>query len=175
MDPEQPPEGGGIILPTVARLIVCDEAYFDDDEGRWVIKEPWAVRFLGEGVEFPFQPAELWVYLELTGGLGPVRLGIWVDRTMDFRESPNPAEDFQPQYREVWARAMSEPYDFPSGGSRQVVSVASLPLEELTFPEEGAFEFRAFALADRPDAEPGLHLLEGVASEVFILDPTRSL
>ena len=180
MDSEPLPESSDIILPIilpmVRRLIACDAAYFDDDEGRWVMKGPWSVRFLDEGVEFPFQPAELWVYIELTGGLGPVCLGVLVDRKTDFMESPEPAEDFQPQFHTVWARANTEPYSFPPDASRQTVFVVSVPLAELEFPDEGAYEFRVLALIDVPGKpEPEIVPLRGESAEVFVLDPARRL
>jgi len=165
-----------VILPGVRQLIVCDRASFEEVEDQWVIRQPWSTRFLGEGVQFPFSPPELWAYIELTGGLGPVCLGLLVDRKVDFRESPNPDEDFQPRYETIWARVSTEPCVFPSDVSRQTVYVLSVSLPELEFPDEGVYEFRVIALFGMSDeGEPDIRPLPGEPAEVFILDPARKL
>ena len=91
-------------------------------------------------------------------------------------ESPEPEVDFQPQFHTVWARASSEPYSFLPGASRQTVFVVSVPLAELEFPDEGAYEFRVLALIDVPGKpEPEIRPLLGESAEVFLLDPAMRL
>ncbi len=169
------------IPPRVNRIVVCDAAEFDPTAERWQITGPWSVRFVNPddsgAVQFPVLLPELGVYLELTGGLGDALLGVEVRRKYDFRESANPAEDFQAHYAEhpVWAGHSEEPCSFPPGDFRLFEYDFGFRLTELELPEEGCYEFRVVVGVHDPASGEVMRYepLDGQVAEVFLLDTTR--
>ena len=183
MDPEQPKVADLVsIPPRVSRVIVCDHAEYNTEDSRWVLTGPWSVRFANpneeESTGFPVLLPDLWVYLELTGGLSDVRFGIEVRRKFDLLASPNPETDFQVHVGEpIWSGVSDDPYHFPPGETRLRVYEIVCRLQELQLPNEGAYEFRVITSGLDP-VTGGLtgHVpLDGQTGEVILLDPTRSM
>jgi hypothetical protein len=161
------PADSPVILPRVRRLLVGTSAVYDLADNQWEVKSPWCVRFLPPGKKFPYRESEIWVYIQLSGGLGPVRLGVELRQKMEtLRDIPGePA--FPTTYRHVGVVVEENPFTFPAGDNRLTVYETAIRLSRVPFREEGVYEFRIIALT----AE-GHEALPGILCEVTMLEPT---
>src|SRR5438552_12480932 len=71
------------IRPLVRLLFACDDATWEVDGERWVLTKPWHVVTLPPGATFPFRAEEVWVYAQLSDGLGAFDLAIEMRQLRD--------------------------------------------------------------------------------------------
>ncbi len=64
-------------IPPVARLFFpCDEADWSSKLNAWVLTHPRHTAALPPGATFPFRATRLWLYAQLTGGVGAFNLSV---------------------------------------------------------------------------------------------------
>ena len=71
------------VLPLVRLMFPCDEALIDFDDLTWDLKNPWLEISLPAGVRFPFRHDNLWVYAQLSDGLGAFDVRVELRQLMD--------------------------------------------------------------------------------------------
>lgn len=64
------------VLPVVRLFFPCDEAVLDLADMKWSLKNPWHTVQMPPGVTERFGQRELWLYAQLTGGLGEYKLTV---------------------------------------------------------------------------------------------------
>lgn len=117
------------VLPIVRLLFPCDAATFDTASGRWTLTNPWAVLMLPTGATFPFDHGHLWLYAQLTEGVGAFNLGAELRLVLPDGSRP---------VVESWTNLM--PVQFPGGQQLQVFDTA-FRLTEVPFERSGIYEF----------------------------------
>jgi hypothetical protein len=114
-------------------LIPCDAAVQDPVSGKWVLTNPWAVAVLPPGMAFPFDHEQLWLYAQLTDGVGEVQVVTELCRVLP---------DDTRRVVKRWKH--KEPIDFPGGQQLRVFDLA-LDLRVAPFDEPGVYEFGLLA------------------------------
>lgn len=137
------------VLPIVRLLVPCQEAHHDADSGEVVILNPWAVMGPPDGTGFPFDADEIWVYAQVTDGVGTFGLAVEVRQVYD---------DDRPD-RAV-GRGGAVTLAFP-GGSQLAVYDVAFRITAVPFDEPGLYEFRVLA---------GDEALEGHTVTIRMLD-----
>jgi hypothetical protein len=149
------------VMPIVHLIFPCDDAVIDLADGKWVLRNPQAITYLPPGASFPFRESELWVYAQLTGGLGRWELAVEVRQKRD-----------DGSYRFVGIGATTELEFEP--GPRLVVEATAFGFRNLPFREEGLYEFRV--IAQMGDAvAPTYEALSGPVAELRKLDRRGTL
>jgi hypothetical protein len=121
------------VLPTVRLLFPCDDAVFDASSNKWVLTNPWAVVMPPPGTTFPFDHDRLWLYAQLTDGVGEVDLVAELRRVL--------ADGNQ---RSIKRWKNTESLKFPGGQQLQVFDLA-FALTAVPFDEPGIYEFGLMA------------------------------
>ena len=136
------------VFPTVTLAVPCLKAEYDTQTGEVVVRNPLAVIGLPPGQSFPFDAEEVWVYAQLTGGLGAFRLAIELrERLLDGSE------------RVVGRSGMGDWTFTP--GNRLFVIDAVFCLTAVPFDNPGLYEF--WVLADDQELDghvPVLRMLD---------------
>jgi hypothetical protein len=65
-----------IVKPVVRLFFPCDEATLDLVDEKWTLKNPWHTVAMPPGVTGNFAQEEIWLYAQLTGGLGTFRFSV---------------------------------------------------------------------------------------------------
>ena len=71
------------VLPMVRLVFPCDSAMIDFEDLTWELKNPWLEISLPPGVRFPFRHDNLWVYAQLSDGLGSFDVRVELRQLMD--------------------------------------------------------------------------------------------
>jgi len=132
-----------VVKPVVRLFFPCDEAVLDLADGKWMLKNPWHTVAMPPGVAGDFVQQEIWLYAQLTGGLGTFYLSVHLhdeDGTRIVKSQP-------------FAR------DFPGG----LIAVEEVfHLIDIPFDRPGLYEFKL--LANHAELEGGtvnLRVLQG--------------
>ncbi len=136
------------VLPIVRLLFACDSVARDENEDKWILKNPWAVVTLPEGASFPFDAEEIWLYAQLTDGVGPFQLAVEVRHLRD-----------NGSHRTV---GRSEPVEIEFGGGNQLAVIDTVfHLTQVPFDEPGLYRFVIMA---------NYAELQGQVAEIRVLD-----
>jgi hypothetical protein len=130
------------VLPTVPLLFPCEEAHHEDEQV--VVLNPWAAVALPDGTSFPIDIEELWVFAQLTDGVGTFRLTVEMRQRLDDGTERRVGES-------PWTSLR-----FPGGGQLGVHD-AIFRLTDVPFDEPSLYEFRV--LADGEELEGHLPTL----------------
>jgi hypothetical protein len=136
------------ILPTVRLMFACDEPLIDLADSKWVLKHPWSVVRLPAGASFPFRHGELWVYAQLTDGVGVFDVAAEMCQVMD-----------DGSHRWI-GRTETTRLDFP-GGQQLLAFDMAFRLRKAPFRSAGIYEFRMVAEGE---------VLPGVTASIRVLD-----
>ena len=136
------------VLPAVKLIFPCDAAVINLADLKWELKNPWAVVRLPQGAKFPFRVVDLWVYAQLTDGVG----------SFDLRVEMRQRRDDGTQ-RTVGASVPTR-IDFPGGHQLRAFDTA-FQLKKVPFREAGLYEF--YVTAD------GHGELQGRTAELRVL------
>jgi hypothetical protein len=71
------------VLPIGRLMFLCDSAVIDLGDLTWELKNPWLEITLPPGVRFPFRHESVWVYAQLTDGLGSFDVRVEMRQLMD--------------------------------------------------------------------------------------------
>lgn len=136
------------VLPGVRLLFACDDAVFDTADNKWVVKHPWAVVMLPAGAVFPFRLADLWLYAQLTDGVGTFDVRVEMRQLLDGGGR-----------RSVGAGVPTR-MTFP-GGQQLLVFDSAFHMKQVPFREAGLYEF--FLTADGEE-------LQGQTAQVRVFE-----
>lgn len=150
------------VMPFVRLILPIRRADFDPVDGSWRLTDPVVIASPSVGKPFPFRMPELWVYVQLTGGLGLWELGVEARQKRD-----------DGTYRFIGIGAMT-PLVFEPGPRLPVKAIAFKFLK-LPFREEGLYEFRVVAQTSEHFTTPTYEALNGPTSELRVLDHRRTL
>ncbi len=154
-----PVTGGTCIPPRALIVLPTRAAVFDLATETWDVSGPWGpYRFLPTGANFPFRELDVWVYTQLTGGLGPVRLAV------EFRQRIDRGTN-QFEWRSI-SQSVPTVIDFAPSTARLAVYDTAFQFKKLPFREEGVYEFRVFA-----ESATGFQAVNGPTAEVTMLHP----
>ena len=122
------------VIPVVSLILPCDEAVHEIAAESWVVVNPWTTtQELPRGKAFPHRVPEVWIYSQLSGGLGIVDLAIEV---LEVREDGT--------RRQVGISGAVRKLEFDL--SNQLVPlVTAFRLKKVPFRSEGTYEFRLVA------------------------------
>ena len=143
------------VLPTVRLAFTCDDAVQRTD-GKWVVTNPRADILIPSGVALPVNVKEIWVYVQLTEGVGEFDLApelryVEVDDT-----------------RSVIGRGKATRLAFPAGSQLQVLGTA-FRITRIPFTKQGVYEFAVVSTTDEDSTEyvpvPGQTALFRVLTE----------
>jgi hypothetical protein len=124
-----------IIKPVVRLFFACDEAILDLADQKWTLKNPWHTVAMPPGVTGNFAQEEIWLYAQLTGGLGTFRFSVQLrDETGRVVGKTKPSDE----------RALS-------GGNQVFEEV--FRLTRVPFDKPGLYEFKL--LGNHADLEGG--------------------
>ena len=132
------------VLPVVRLFFACDSAVQDLADEKWSLKNPWHTVQMPLGVTKKFGQEVIWLYAQLTGGVGDFNMTVELD---DFDTDTRIGEPSQP-----------EPWAFV-GGQLPAVELV-FRMDRVPFPKPGLYVFKLNA----NDAE-----LEGGTSELRVL------
>ena len=65
-----------IVKPVVHLFFPCDEAVLDLADEKWTLKNPWHTVAMPPGITANFVQEEIWLYAQLTGGVGTFRFSV---------------------------------------------------------------------------------------------------
>jgi hypothetical protein len=154
-----PTTGGTLVPPRALLVLPVREAVFDLATETWDVSGPWGpYRFLPPGANFPFRELDVWVYTQLTGGLGAVRLGV------EFRQRIDTATN-QFRWRAI-CHSVPTVIDFGLNASRLAVYDTAFRFKKLPFREEGVYDFRVYA-----ESATGFQAVNGPTAELTMLHP----
>lgn len=134
-----------IVKPIVRLFFACDEAILDLQDEKWTLKNPWCTVAMPPGVTEDFCQEEIWLYAQLTDGLGKFDLSVHL---------------YDETGRRV-GRSPPYPREFP-GGSVTVEEV--FHLTEVPFDRPGVYEFRL--LANHAELKGGVFTLRILPGEI---------
>ena len=103
-----------------------------------IVLNPWAAVTLPEGVSFPIDLEELWVFAQLTDGVGTFQLSIEMRQRLDDGTE-------RPVGESSWTTLA-----FPGGGQLGVHD-AIFRMTDVPFDEPGLYEFRVLADGEELD------------------------
>jgi hypothetical protein len=129
-------------------MFACDEAVIDLGDAKWVLKHPWSVVRLPAGASFPFRHEELWVYAQLTDGVGVFDLAAELCQVMD-----------NGTRRWVGTTGTTR-IEFP-GGQQLLAFDMAFRLKKAPFRGPGIYEFRMVAEGE---------LLPGMTAEIRVFE-----
>jgi hypothetical protein len=118
------------VMPTVPLLIPCQEGH--EEDGQVILLNPWAAVALPEGAGFPFDLDELWVFAQLTDGVGSFHL--WIELRQRYDDGTERSVGVS-----EWLAL-----EFP-GGTQLGVHDALFRMTNVPFDEPGLYEFRLVA------------------------------
>lgn len=154
-----PAVGAPPIGPRALLVLPVREAVFDLATESWDVRGPWGpYRFLPPGANFPFRELDVWVYTQLTGGLGPIRLAV------EFRQRIDRGTN-QFEWRSI-SQSVPTVIEFAPSTARLVVYDTAFRFKKLPFREEGVYEFRVCA-----ESATGFQAVNGPTAEVTMLHP----
>lgn len=145
------------VVPLVRLVLPVRRALIDLADEQWVLRDPLAIAYLPAGKRFPFRKSELWVYVQLTDGLGTWEVAVEMRQRRD-----------DGSYRFVGIGAMT-PLEFEPG-PRLATKATAFELRNVPFREEGLYEFRVVAQTS-DSATPTYEALNGPVAELRVLDP----
>ena len=146
------------VLPTVRMLFPCDDARIDLADEKWTLHHPWGTSVvLPPGMTFPFAVPDIWVYAQLTGGVGTI------DLYVELRHLPEGRLPRSIGYSNVTRLELP-------GGNPWVTFDTALTIRRAPFREPGDYEFRAVA-----EADDGFRLLTGLSCIIRVLDLRATL
>lgn len=64
------------VLPIVRLFFPCDAAVLDLQDMTWSLRNPWHTVWMPPGVTERFVQREVWLYAQLTDGIGTFRLNV---------------------------------------------------------------------------------------------------
>lgn len=141
------------VLPIVRLLFACDSVARDEVDEKWILKNPWAVVTLPEGASFPFDAEEIWLYAQLTEGVGDFQLVVEVRHLRD-----------DGSQRRV---GRSDPVKIEFAGGNQLAVVDTVfRLTQVPFEEPGLYQFLIMA---------NYAELKGQVAEIRVLDRRSEL
>src|SRR5207245_222412 len=114
-------------------------AVYDLRTDRWMLTNPWSTVALPPGAKFPFRAEELWVYVQLTDGLGEFDLAVEMRHLVD--DHPARVVGWSPVTK----------LEFPATGRLLAIDTA-FAMRGVPFREPGMYEIRVFADGDDPDS-----------------------
>lgn len=135
-----------VVRPVVRLVLPCESAVHDSTARRITLTNPIAVA----AHTAPFEVPELWVYTQLTAGVGTFRLSVDLRQVYDDGTPPRPVG---------WSELRH--LTFPGANQLDVYDVP-FQMRDVPFDQPGLYEFRV--LAD--DAE-----LEGHTAVVRLFNP----
>lgn len=138
------------VRPIVRLVMPCDEVHHDPAADRVTLIDPLPVAALPPGQSFPVVVTELWVYTQLTEGVGTFRLSVEVRQVYDEGIPPRPV-----------GRSETRHLTFPGANQLNVYDVP-FRVTDVPFEGPGFYEFRV--LAD--DQE-----LQGQTALMRVFDP----
>jgi hypothetical protein len=65
-----------VVKPVVRLFFPCDEARLDSTDQKWWLKNPWHTVQMPPGISENFAQEEIWLYAQLTGGVGTFRFSV---------------------------------------------------------------------------------------------------
>jgi hypothetical protein len=136
------------ILPRALLLFACDDAVRRESDRKWVLYNPWSVVALPSGARFPFDLQEMWLYAQLTEGVGEFELHVEM-RLVELDGG-----------RKLIHRGKPIRLEFPTGNQLHVLD-AVFHLTKIPFDEAGLYEFQVWA--------PHV-VLEGPTALIRVLD-----
>jgi hypothetical protein len=141
------------VLPNVRLVVPCDQAVLDPRDGKWSVKHPWSVVMLPPGGVFPFRAEEVWVYAQLTDGVGEFDLQVEVVQVRD---------DDTRRFSGSGGRTRMT---FP-GGHQILAFDTAFRMTGVPFREPGFYEFRVVAEVEPDVFRP----LAGATAVLRLLD-----
>jgi hypothetical protein len=136
-------------LPVVRMLVACQDVVVDLADGSWVIRRPYHTVWMPPGVTKNFGQRELWVYAQLSDGLGEFSLGVEFVPFDPSRPSPLVLGRSEPERRHFV--------------DRLEVHEVAFRLRNVAIPKPGQYEFRL--LAGGKVLENGTAYLDVLAGE----------
>lgn len=134
------------VKPIVRLFFACDAAVIDLADERWMLKNPWHTVWMPSGVRGGFGPRVIWLYAQLTDGLGDSNL------TVELRNYDT---------GERLGRGEPERWDF-DGEDRLTVHEVVFKMTNVPFPVPGLYVFQLMAnLAVMADGTVYLRVLPG--------------
>jgi hypothetical protein len=146
-----------VVLPGVRLLFACDSASFEAAEQKWTLRNPWGVVMLPQGAAFPFRAIDVCVYAQFVGGVGECDVAIQLQHVAaglgrrEIKTSKSVALQFNAEDR-----------SFPKD--------RGFLFSKLPFCEEGKYVFRAVAIVGDEEGNESISVLEGMESEVEVLN-----
>ena len=144
--------------PTVRLMIVCADAVLNLPEsmdfslGWWVIHRPFHTVWMPPGISRKFGVNELYVYAQITDGIGEFRLGLTVEEV----DLANPKRDRIMGRSEPRTISLENPWD---------VIEESFKLTKVPFPKPGQYRFQLTESGHRLDGGTAyLRVLAGDSS-----------
>jgi hypothetical protein len=114
------------VLPIVRLFFPCDSATLDLADNKWTLKNPWHTVGMPAGLTERFIQPEIWLYAQLTDGLGKFNL------VVEMRDSES---------QTIIGRSRPEPRDFQGGQQLLAVEVV-FKMTNVPFPRPGVYEFK---------------------------------
>lgn len=142
------------VFPIVRLLFPCQQADHQPDQSQVLILNPLAVSSLPAGMTFPYDVTALWVYAQVTDGVGRFDLSVELRRVYD---DDTPAE--------VVTTSGADTRHFPGGGQLAVEDVV-VRLTDVPLDGPGLYEFRMLADGQQ---------LDGPAAVLRVLDQEAGL
>lgn len=136
------------VFPTVRLLFPCQQADHNRNENRVLILNPLSVTGNPPGEPFPLDVGTIWVYAQVTDGVGRFALSVEMRRVYD---DETPAE--------VISTSGAEVRDFPGGGQLNVEDVA-FQMTDVPIDAPGLYEFRLLADGRELDGAAILRVLD---------------
>jgi hypothetical protein len=131
------------VLPSVRLFFPCDSATLDPSDNKWVLRNPRHTVSVPSGVAFPVRVKEIYLYAQLTDGVGAFQLSVQLRRAGSDvilgRSPPSPTIEFV--------------------GGLQVVEEV-FHLIKIPFPRADLYEFKL--LANHTELEGGTACLRVV-------------
>jgi hypothetical protein len=148
------------VVPVVRLLFPCDEAICRLSDGKWVLTNPRTVLTVPSGVTFTVKVKEMWVYAQLTDGVGEFDLAIEM-------------RYLQPdETRKVIGHGKPTRMDFRAGRQLQVFDMG-FRLTKVPFKEPGMYEFAVVTVS--PELPSQTVPLEGQTALFRVLDSRDKL
>jgi hypothetical protein len=136
------------VLPSVPLLFPCERIEVEEADAQVVVLNPLAAVALPPGASFPFNVDELWVYAQLTDGVGTFQVAVEMRQRLDDGTE------------RVVGRTTPVTIPFPGGGQLGVID-AAFCLTDVPIDEPGLYEFRVLADDDELEGHtPTLRMLD---------------
>jgi hypothetical protein len=134
-----------VVLPTVRLFFPCEEATFEPDEGKWILKNPLHTVKMPPGVVANFVSEDIALYAQFTGGVGSFNLSV---QMLDYSSGVVLGRSEAPSRWKMY------------GGDEVFEDVFTMP--PLRFPYPGVYVFRLIANhAALEDGTANLRVLPG--------------